>query len=120
MLSPVFQQLYQQAHDMLRRQNAAKVYFQLAPPQGVDPHCYNLPSENEIAAILPGDNEHANAGRDLIVTLHLQNQQDAPRFQHIFGTNFNYTPPIYVLLPGRILLVLQAESDNEIDRKSTR
>ncbi len=90
--------LYQQAHDMLRRQNAAKVYLQLAPPQGVDPHHYNLPSENEIAAILPGDNEHANAGRDLIVTLHLQNQQDAPRFQHIFETNFNYTPLMYVLL----------------------
>src|SRR5260221_12767218 len=35
---------------------------------------------------------------DLIVTLHLQNQQDAPRFQHIFETNFNYAPLMYVLL----------------------
>ena len=91
--------LYQQAHDILRRENAAtKVHLQLALPQGVDPRHYNLPSSNEIAAILPGDNEHADVGRDLIVTLHLQNQQDAPRFQRIFETNFNYTPLMYVLL----------------------
>lgn len=91
--------LYQQAHDILRRENAAtKVHLQLALPQGVDPRRYNLPSSNEIAAILPGDNEHADVGRDLIVTLHLQNQQDAPRFQRIFETNFNYTPLMYVLL----------------------
>ena len=59
---------------------------------------YNLPTSNEIAAILPGDNEHATEGRDLIVELHLHNDQNGPRFQCIWETNFNYTPLMYVLL----------------------
>src|SRR5258708_3421117 len=57
-----------------------------------------LPLYHQAHDMLPGDNEHGNEGRDLIVTLHLQNQQDAPRFQRIFETNFNYPPLMYVLL----------------------
>ncbi len=90
--------LYRQAHDVLHQGHSSVVHLQLAVPPGVDRRHYNLPTSNEIAAILPGDNEHATAGRDLIVQLHLHNDQNEPRFQCIWETNFNYTPLMYVLL----------------------
>src|SRR5260370_36487988 len=61
---------------------------------------YNLPQEREIAAILPGSNEHATIGCDLIVKLRLQNgvAAEQPQYECIWETNFNYTPLMYVLL----------------------
>ena len=117
--------LYNQAHDVLRQGQSSVVHLQLAVPPGVDRRRYNLPTSSEIAAILPGDNEHATSGRDLIVQLRLNNAQSEPRFQRIWETNFNYTPLMYVLLfphgepgwgPG-ILLNNSAggESDSEED-----
>ena len=90
--------LYRQAHDILHQDQSSVVYLQLAVPPGVDIRQYNLPTANEIAAILPGDNEHATTGWDLIVQLQLHNDQNEPRFQCIWETNFNYTPLMYVLL----------------------
>ncbi len=90
--------LYRQAHDVLHQGHISVVHLQLAVPPGVDRGCYNLPTSNEIAAILPGNNEHATSGRDLIVQLQLHNDQNQPRFQHIWETNFNYSPLMYVLL----------------------
>ncbi len=54
--------LYRQAHDVLRQGHTSVVHLQLAVPPGVDSRQYNLPTTNEIAAILPGDNEHATSG----------------------------------------------------------
>ncbi len=54
--------LYRQAHDILHQDQSSVVYLQLAVPPGVDIRQYNLPTANEIAAILPGDNEHATTG----------------------------------------------------------
>ena len=91
--------LYNQAHDVLHQGHTSVVCLWLAVPPGVDGRQYNLPTANEIAAILPGDNEHATSGQDLIVQLCLHNDdQNGPRYQHIWETNFNYTPLMYVLL----------------------
>ena len=66
--------LYQQAHDQLCQLHGGSfVQMQMALPPGFDRRHYNLPQEREIAAILPGSNEHATVGRDLIVKLRLQN-----------------------------------------------
>src|SRR5258707_8696774 len=91
--------LYNQAHDVLHQGHTSVVHLWLAVPPGVDGRWYNLPTANEIAAILPGDNEHATSGQDLIVQLCLHNDdQNGPRYQRIWETNFNYTPLMYVLL----------------------
>src|SRR5258708_36745653 len=74
------------------------VYLRLAVPPGVDIRQYNLPTANEIAAILSGDDERATTGRGLIVKLWLHNDQNEPRFLCIWATNSNYTPLLYVLL----------------------
>src|SRR5258706_14013055 len=113
--------LYNQAHDVLHQGHTSVVCLWLAVPPGVDGRQYNLPTANEIAAILPGDNEHATSGQDLIVQLCLHNgDQNGPRYQHIWETNFNYTPLMYVLLfphgePG-----WGNRSTYIRDRKSTR
>jgi len=53
--------LYNQAH--VRGMLQLFAFLQLAVPPGVDGRQYNLPTANEIAAILPGDNaEHATSG----------------------------------------------------------
>ena len=54
--------LYNQAHDVLHQGHTSVVHLRLAVPPGVDGRQYNLPTANEIAAILPGDNEHATSG----------------------------------------------------------
>jgi len=54
--------LYNQAHDVLHQGHTSVVCLRLAVPPGVDGRQYNLPTANEIAAILPGDNEHATSG----------------------------------------------------------
>jgi len=54
--------LYNQAHDVLCQGQSSVVHLQLAVPPGVDIRQYNLPTANEIAAILSGDDEHATTG----------------------------------------------------------
>ena len=95
--------LYQQAHDQLCQLHGGSfVQMQMALPPGFDRRCYNLPQEREIAAILPGSNEHATIGCDLIVIVKLKLQNgvaaEQPQYEHIWETNFNYTPLMYVLL----------------------
>ena len=94
--------LYQQAHDQLHQLHGGSfVQMQMALPPGFDRRRYNLPQEREIAAILPGSNEHATIGRDLIVKLRLLNDvaaDEQPQYECIWETNFNYTPLMYVLL----------------------
>jgi len=93
--------LYQQAHDQLHQLHGGSfVQMQMALPPGFDRRHYNLPQEREIAAILPGSNEHATIGHDLIVKLRLQNgvAAEQPQYECIWETNFNYTPLMYVLL----------------------
>ncbi len=54
--------LYNQAHDVLCQGQSSVVHLQLAVPPGVDIRQYNLPTANEIAAILSGNDEHATTG----------------------------------------------------------
>src|SRR5258708_28491751 len=61
--------LYNQAHDVLHQGQSSVVHLRLAVPPGVDISRYNLPTANEIVAILSGAYELATTEDDLGVSV---------------------------------------------------
>ena len=85
-------QIYKHAHEILKDYNPAndaQVRLRLAP--GYDSHCYNLPSADEVAVILP-DNEAGSHPRDIVLRL-----RQGP-LQRISELHPSYAPLQYPLL----------------------
>ncbi|KAI3834855.1 hypothetical protein MKW98_015968, partial [Papaver atlanticum] len=70
------------------------VHVSLQYEKGSDPRCYNLPTTDEIAVILPEDGETINSGpRDII--LHLKGSRALHRINECHPA---YLPLHYILL----------------------
>ncbi|KAF8546491.1 hypothetical protein OG21DRAFT_1426894, partial [Imleria badia] len=69
-----YAEVYKQAHDIMRArppQEQTDVCMRIHLQQGDDARRYNLPTVDEIAAIVPGDgSQHVRADCDIVV--HLQ------------------------------------------------
>lgn len=69
---------YQSAHQILftaQQANQCDPTCCIVVRQNTDPQRYNALTNNEVAAIMIGDSEHANLGHDLILTLRPQEYQ---------------------------------------------
>lgn len=93
-------QIFKTAYEQLRDQQAAhpdlasEVFTVIHCEKGTDPRCYNAPTANEVAVILPGDGSVKTDYRDIIV--HYRNGPHV--MKRISECNASYQPMVYVLL----------------------
>ncbi|TRM69055.1 hypothetical protein BD626DRAFT_421021, partial [Schizophyllum amplum] len=65
-----YSRIYRQAYDVLSLYSHVRdISLTLCVETQTDARCYNLPTADELAAILPGNNARATEGRDIIVHL---------------------------------------------------
>ncbi|KAL1659253.1 hypothetical protein GGF50DRAFT_32126, partial [Schizophyllum commune] len=87
-----YTRIYRHAADVLTHSSQAPdVHLTLCVDAQQDPHRYNLPTADELAAILPASNAHASDGRDIVVYL-----RDG-RLRRINDCSPAYAPLHYVL-----------------------
>jgi hypothetical protein len=83
--------VYMHAYEILRNEQSEELCIRLRVAPGTDRRRYNLPTADEVAVILPGDESHSEA-RDII----LRNRGGG--LQRISECHPAYTPLQYVLL----------------------
>jgi len=64
-----YNSLYQHAYEILERYNAPDYSIKLCVLPGNDPRRYNLPTGDEVAVIVPGENSYAGDYQDIILHL---------------------------------------------------
>ena len=94
-----YSHLYQHAYEVLQQYDNPDCYMKLCVLPGNDPRRYNVPTADEVAVVLPGDNAIKGDYRDII--LHLRPEYydgHHLRLQRINEGHPAYVPLHYVLL----------------------
>ncbi|KAI0308735.1 hypothetical protein OF83DRAFT_1040987, partial [Amylostereum chailletii] len=83
---------YRRAHEILEEQGEEEIIIRLESDPAQDTRRYNLPTANEIAAIIPGDGTEIQGRRDILL------RRRAGGLRRIDNTHPAYAPLQYVLL----------------------
>ena len=59
--------VFKQAYEVLQASNAEQVSLQLTVNRNQDRRRYNLPTSNEVAAVIPGDISQESSSRDIVL-----------------------------------------------------
>ncbi|KAF8805155.1 hypothetical protein BYT27DRAFT_7105206, partial [Phlegmacium glaucopus] len=98
-----YSHMYQHAYEVLQMYNAPDYTMKLCVLPGNDPRRYNLPTVDEVAVVLPGDDDFRGDYRDIIVHLRPQHYHDSHdgrdhlQLQRINEGHSAYAPLHYVL-----------------------
>ncbi|EGO04348.1 hypothetical protein SERLA73DRAFT_148897 [Serpula lacrymans var. lacrymans S7.3] len=92
--------LYKQAYQIIMEKPEAEstnITAHIALDQTLDQSCYNLPTADDVAAVIPGDGEH-NVDEDCDIVLQLKQFDHGGGLKHISYLYPLYSPLHYVLL----------------------
>ncbi|KAI0311386.1 hypothetical protein OF83DRAFT_1068932, partial [Amylostereum chailletii] len=83
---------YRRAHEVLEEEEVDEIILRLESDPAQDQRRYNLPTADEIAAIIPGDGTEIRGQRDILL------RKRTGGFRRIDSSNPAYAPLQYVLL----------------------
>ena len=92
-----YSDIYQHAYEVLQRYDSPDCHVKLCMLPGRDPRRFNMPTADEIAVILPGDNSTRGDYRDILLYLRPQSRQTVNHENHLRLRRINEGHSAYMI-----------------------